>query len=361
MSLNVLYIAIGILMFGVLIAVHETGHFSVSKLFNIKVNEFSIGMGPAIWHREKGETKYSLRVLPVGGFCAIEGEDGSSDDPRAFTMKPMWQRICVLAAGSGANLLIGFLIALCLYLGYCAAGDYLVPTARLAGFMEGCPYEGEDGLMTGDRILSVDGWRVHSTRDFSLFMSLSDGQTVDIVLRRNGQRVKLEDYPLVLREYDDGEGGTVWKYGLLFDQDLLTLPVALREAWYDCAYYARVVWASLQYLLSGRAGVNDLSGPVGMVKAIGDVGAQADTVGEGLANVFGLIAFIAVNLAVMNMLPIPALDGGHIFSMLVFWLIGKLLRRKPSPKIESYIHAGGLVLLLGLMAFVMFNDIRKLF
>ena len=348
-------------MFGVLIAVHETGHFSVSKLFNIKVNEFSIGMGPQLWHREKGETTYSFRALPVGGFCAIEGEDGSSDDPRAFTAKPIWQRICVLVAGSAANLLIGFIIALCLYIGYCAAGDYLVPTARLAGFMEGCPYEGEDGFMVGDRVISINGWRVNSTRDFTLFMSVSTGDTVDIVLRRDGKRVKLEDYPLVLREYEDEAGNTVMKYGFLFDQDRLTLPVALREAWYDCAYYARVVWVSLQYLFSGKAGVNDLSGPVGMVKAIGEVGAQAPTVGEGLANVFGLIAFIAVNLAVMNLLPIPALDGGHIFSMLVFALIGKLIGRKPSPKIESYIHAAGLVLLLGLMAFVMFNDIRKLF
>jgi len=348
-------------MFGVLIAAHEAGHFSVSKLFKIKVNEFAIGMGPTVWHREKGETTYSLRAFPVGGFCAIEGEDGTSDDPRAFTKKPMWQRICVLCAGSAANLLIGFILALCLYLGYTAAGDYMVPTATLAGFMEGCPYEGADGLLAGDRIISVNGWKVNSTRDFSLFMSVSDGDTVDIVLRREGKKIRLEDYPLTLREYTDEEGNTLLKYGLLFSQDRLTLGVALREACYDVAYYARVVWVSLGYLLSGRAGVNDLAGPVGMVKTIGEVGSQSASFGEGLANVLGLIAFIAVNLAVMNMLPIPALDGGHIFSMLLFWLIGKIIRRQPSPKIESYIHAAGLVLLLGLMAFVMFNDIRKIF
>ncbi len=359
--MSVLYILIGILMFGILIAAHEAGHFTVSKLFRIKVNEFSVGMGPTLWHREKGETVYSLRALPFGGFCAIEGEDGSSEDPRAFTKKPIWQRICVLAAGSGANLLIGFLIALCLYLGYCAAGDYMVPTATLDGFMEGCPYQGENGFLAGDRILRVNGWKVNSTRDFSLFMSLSDSDTADIVLRREGKRIRLEDYPLTLREYTDGAGNTVLKYGFLFRQARLTLPVALQEAWYDCSYYARVVWVSLRYLFSGRAGLNDLSGPVGIVKTIGEVGSEARSVGEGLANVFGLIAFVAVNLAVMNLLPIPALDGGHIFSMLVFWLIGKVIRRQPSPKIESYIHATGLVLLLGLMVFVMFNDIRKLF
>ncbi len=359
--MSVLYILIGILMFGVLIAAHEGGHFSVSKLFRIKVNEFSIGMGPTLWRREKGETTYSLRALPFGGFCAIEGEDGQSEDPRAFTKKPIWQRICVLAAGSGANLLIGFLIALCLYLSYCAAGDYMVPTATLGGFMEGCPYEGESGFLTGDRILSINGWKVNSTRDINLFLSLTDSETVDVVLRRDGKRLKLEDYPLTLREYTDEAGNTVLKYGFLFRQEELTLPVALREAAYDCGYYARVVWVSLRYLFSGRAGINDLSGPVGIVKTIGEVGSEAPTVGAGLVNVFGLIAFVAVNLAVMNLLPIPALDGGHIFSMIVFWLIGKIIRKQPSPKIESYIHTAGLVLLLGLMAFVMFNDIRKLF
>ncbi len=359
--MSVLYILIGILMFGVLIAAHEAGHFSVSKLFHIKVNEFSIGMGPAIWHKDKGETQYSLRLLPFGGFCAIEGEDGESDDPRAFPRKPLWQRLCVLAAGSAANLVIGFLISLIIYLSFAFAGDYLVPTARLTGFMDGFPLEGSEGLQAGDQIVSVNGWRVNSTRDFTLFMSVSDGVTVDLVVKRDGQRMKLEDFPLTLREYTDEAGNTVYKYGLYFDQKPLTVFTALREACNDCSYYARVVWVSLKYLVSGKAGVNDLSGPVGMVKAIGDAGAEAATVGEGLGNVFSLIAFIAVNLAVMNMLPIPALDGGHIFSMLVFWCIEKAIGRKPNPKIETYIHAAGLILLLALMAFVMFNDVRKLF
>lgn len=359
--MSVLYILIGILMFGVLIAAHEAGHFSVSKLFHIKVNEFSVGMGPAIWHKEKGGTQYSLRLLPFGGFCAIEGEDGESDDPRAFPKKPIWQRICVLAAGSAANLLIGFLISLIIYLSFAFSGDYVLPSARLAGFMDGFPLEGSEGLEAGDRIVSVNGWKVNSTRDFTLFMSVSDGETVDLVIRRDGERRKLEDFPLTLREYTDEAGNTVLKYGLYFDQKPLTVLSAVREAGCDCAYYARVVWVSLKYLVSGRAGVNDLSGPVGMVKAIGDAGAEAATVGEGLGNVFSLIAFIAVNLAVMNMLPIPALDGGHIFSMLVFWCIGKITKKKPSPKVENYIHAAGLAILLLLMVYVMFNDVRKLF
>ena len=360
--MSVLYILIGILMFGVLIAVHELGHFSAAKLFGIKVNEYSIGMGPTLFKRKKGETEYSLRALPIGGFCAIEGEDGESDDPRAFTAKPLWQRFIVLAAGSLMNFFIGFLITLLLYLISSLSGSYVVGTSTLSGFMEGFPLEGEQGLMAGDRILSVNGWGVNNPRDLTLFLSLEGGETVDLVIRRDGKKIVLEDLPLQKRTYTDaltGEEGLY--YGLYFDQEPLTAGSALRESWYDCQYYVRVVWVSLRFLISGKAGVKDLSGPVGMVKAMGDVGTQAATVGEGLSNVFGLVAFIAVNLAVMNLLPIPALDGGRIFSMLVFALIALIIRRKPNPKIESYIHAGGLVLLLGLMAFVMFNDIYKLF
>ncbi len=355
------YILIAILMFGVLIAVHELGHFLTAKLFGIKVNEFAIGMGPALWKKQRGETLYALRALPIGGFCGIEGEDGSSDDPRAFQKKPLWQRLVVLAAGSLMNLLAGFLIAFVIYLLCSFSGEYVVAENRLSGFMEGFPLQSESGLLPGDRILSVNGMRVHTTRDFSLFMSLSDGESVDLVIRREGKRIRLEDFPLQLRDYTLEDGSTVQRYGLYFTQLPLTPLQAVKEACYDCAYYARVVWVSLKLLVTGGAGVKDLSGPVGIVKAISDAGVSAPTVGEGLMNVFSLIAFIAVNLAVMNLLPIPALDGGRIFSTLVFRLLEGLLGRKPNPKIEGGIHAVGLLLLLALMAFVMFHDIFRLF
>ena len=359
--MSFLYILIAILMFGVLIAVHELGHFLSAKLFGIKVNEFAIGMGPAIWKKQRGETLYALRALPVGGFCGIEGEDGDSDDPRAFPKKPLWQRLLVLAAGSIMNLLAGFLIALVIYLLCSFSGDYVLANNELSGFMDGFPLQSESGLLPGDRILSVDGLRVHNTRDFSLFMSLSDGEQVDLVIRRDGKRIRLEDFPLQLREFTLEDGSTVLRYGLYFTSDPLTPLRAVREAYFDCTYYARVVWVSLKLLVTGGAGVEDLSGPVGIVKAISDAGVSAPTVGEGLLNVFSLIAFIAVNLAVMNLLPIPAQDGGRIFSTLIFLLLEKLLGRKPSPKIEGGIHAVGLLLLLALMAFVMFHDIIRLF
>ena len=360
--MSVLYILIGILMFGVLIAVHEFGHFGVSKLFGIKVNEFSVGMGPTLLKRKRGETEYSLRALPIGGYCAIEGEDGSSEDPRAFTQKPLWQRLVVMLAGPFMNIFIGFLITLILYFISACAGVYVVSDSTLAGFMGGFPLEGEQGLMVGDRITSLNGWGVNSPRDLTVLLSLEGGDTVDLTLRRNGKKVVLKDLPLRQRLYTDPETGEEGLYyGLYFRQLDLTPGLALRESWYDCQYYVRMVWLSLRYLLTGRAGVKDLTGPVGLVKAMGDVGSQGSTVGEGLTNVFGLLAFIAVNLGMVNLLPIPALDGGHVFSLLVFALIGLIIGRKPDPRIESYIHSAGLVLLLILMAVVLFNDIVKLF
>ncbi len=360
--MSVLYILIGILMFGVLIAVHEFGHFGASKLFGIKVNEFSIGMGPTLFKKQRGETQYSLRALPIGGYCAIEGEDGQSEDPRSFTRKPLWQRLIVMVAGAGMNILVGFLITLILYFISACAGNYVVGDATLEGFMEGFPLEGEKGLMAGDRITAVNGWGVNNPRDLTVFLSLEGGDTVDITLRRDGKKVVLRDLPLTKRIYVDPETGEEGLYyGLYFRQVDLTPGIALRETVYDCEYYVRMVWLSLRYLLTGKAGVKDLSGPVGLVKAMGDAGSQSETVGEGLTNVFGLVAFIAVNLGMVNLLPIPALDGGHVFSMLVFALIGAIIGRKPDPRIESYIHGGGLVLLLILMAYVLFNDVVKLF
>lgn len=359
--MSFLYILITILMFGVLIAVHELGHYLTAKLFGIKVNEFAVGMGPAIWKKQRGETLYALRVLPIGGFCGIEGEDGSSDDPRSFPRKPIWQRLTVLAAGALMNLLLGFLIALIIYLLCSFSGKYSVTTNQLAGFMDGFPLQSESGLLPGDRILAVDGLRVNNTRDFSLFMSLSDGQSVDLLIRRDGERIRLEDFPLQLRDFTLEDGSTVRRYGLYFEQEPLTPLRSLREACYDCSYYARVVWVSLKMLVSGGAGVQDLSGPVGIVKAISDAGVSAPSVSAGLMNVFSLIAFVAVNLAVMNLLPIPALDGGRIFFMLIFSLLERLLGRKPDPRIEGGIHAAALLLLMGLMVFVLFHDIFRLF
>lgn len=352
-----MYIIIAIIAFGILVAVHEFGHFTAAKLLGIKVNEFAIGMGPKIISRTRGETTYSLRALPIGGFCAMEGEDGDGDDgdPRSFGNKNVLARLVVLVAGSFMNFLVGFLIVLILFSG---RNYYTQPV--IADFMDGFPLSGEAGLMQGDRIVSIDGHHVGTVAEVSLYLERGSGESVDMVVRRDGRRLRLEDLPLTLREYET-DAGREMKYGLYFRTVESSFGELISQTWSNSVYFVKMVRMGLSDLISGAARVKDLSGPVGIVAMINEVGETSPTTGAALWSVAYLIAFIAVNLSVMNMLPIPALDGGRVFTMLTSWCIEKIIRRRVDPRIEGYIHAAGLVLLLALMAYVMFNDIVKLF
>ncbi|MBQ7895966.1 MAG: site-2 protease family protein [Oscillospiraceae bacterium] len=347
--MSVLYVAVGILLFGLMIAIHELGHFLVAKACKVRVDEFSIGMGPAIFKKQKGETLYSIRCIPMGGFCAMAGEDESSDDPAAFTNKKPWQRVLILAAGSFMNFVMGFVIVLLLY---CGAAGFNAPV--LAGFMEGCPYEG--ALQTGDRIYSIDGKRVYQYYNVSEFLAKGDGE-YDIVVKRDGKKVELDDFELIPLEY---EGQKNKMYGFYFGIDEATPLNILRHSWNSTMEFGRMVWMGLSQLVSGDVGMQDMSGPVGIVDLMAETGKQAENTRAGLFQIFYLGAFIAVNLALMNMLPIPALDGGRIFFLILTWLIETVTRKKLDPKYEGYIHGAGMLLLLGLMGFVMLNDIFKI-
>ena len=250
------YILIAILLFGVLIAVHELGHFAAAKACGVRVEEFAIGMGPVLFKKKKGETEYSLRCIPFGGFCAMAGEDESSEDPRAFTNQAAWKRVIILAAGSFMNFLLGLVIVLILYAN---ASAFYAPV--LTDFMEGCPYESEEGLHVGDRFYSIDGQRVYQYYNVSDFLSKGDG-SYDLVLIRDGKKVKLEDFTLVPVEY---EGQERKMYGFYFGYDEATPAVKLQNAWNTCMEFGRMVWMSLRELVSGNVGVQDLSGPVGIV------------------------------------------------------------------------------------------------
>ena len=189
--MTIVYILIAILIFGVLIIIHELGHFAAAKACGVRVEEFAVGMGPAIFKKQKGETTYSLRCIPFGGFCAMTGEDEESKDPRAFTNQAAWKRVIILAAGSFMNFVLGFVIVACLYAN---AQAFRVPV--LAGFIEGCPYESAEGLQQGDRFYSIDGHRIYQYYDVSDFISKGDG-SYDIVVIRDGKKVKLENFKLV--------------------------------------------------------------------------------------------------------------------------------------------------------------------
>ena len=349
-----LYIIIGILLFGLLIAVHEGGHFLAAKKLDVQVNEFAIGMGPAIFTKQKGETLYSLRVFPIGGYCAMEGENEKSENPRSFSSKSPWKKIIILVAGSAFNFLAGFLLVVFLFT---SAGSYTVPVVK--DFMEGFPWAGEEGLMPGDRILEINGKKVHVYADVSSYLATAQGDTKDLVVERDGERVELNDLPLNLQEYEvDGE--TVTMYGLYFDVEEATPLGVLKQSWNTCIYFARSVWTGLGMLVTGQVGLNDMSGPVGIVTYLGEAGSQSNSVADGLRNVCYIIALIAVNLAIMNMLPIPALDGGRVFLLLVTEVWYLLTRRTIDPKYEAYLNAGGFLLLIMLMILVTFSDVLKL-
>ncbi len=348
-----MYLLIAILMFSFLIFIHEFGHFITAKLFDVKVNEFSIFMGPRILHWGKGETDYSLRLLPIGGFCAMEGEDGSSQDPRSFTSKAPWKRAIILAAGAFMNFVTGLVILLIIY---GTAGGFR--TTEITGFVDGCPLEGT--LQVGDVVEKIDGQRVYIFSDFTMLTERAGEGKTDLTVRRGGETVELKDVDLTKREYQV-DGQTKKIYGITFGATEEKTPLTLlKNAWYTAVDFARMVKMGLIDLVTGAVGVKDLSGPVGIVDAVQETGSSAASTADGILNVLYFCAFIAVNLAVMNMLPIPALDGGHIFLLLVTWAIESVTKRKIDPKYEAYIHGAGLVLLMALMVVVTFQDIVRI-
>ncbi len=349
------YILVAILVFGVLIAVHELGHFMAAKACGVRVNEFSIGMGPALWKKQKGETQYSLRLFPVGGFCAMEGEEEDSDDPTALNNQGFWAKLLIFAAGAAMNFIAGLLIILVLY---ADAQAFYVPV--VAGFADGCPLESADGLQEGDRLLRIDGEKVYVYSDISLLMGLNKTGAFDLQIERNGEVITLRDFTMERREYTDQNGKAYTGYGLYFGAEEATLGRKLSYSWNNAMDFARLVRLSLQMLVTGQAGVKDLSGPVGIVSTMTQVGEQAATTRAAVENIAYLAALIAVNLAVMNLLPLPALDGGKIFFLVINAVSMQLFKKQIPAKYENYIHFAGLILLLALMAVITFSDVWKL-
>ncbi|MDR1132192.1 MAG: site-2 protease family protein [Oscillospiraceae bacterium] len=348
-----MYIVIAILIFGFLIVTHELGHFTAAKLFNVRVSAFAVGMGPALLKKQKGETLYALRAFPIGGFCAME-EDEESDEPRAFTNQVWWKRFIILFAGAFMNFVTGLVILLFIVP---RSPAFLTPT--ITDFFEDSPYESAEGLREGDTFYKIDGHRVFFSSNVSFLLGRSDGATHDLVVIRNGEKVTLDDYYFVPLAYEES-GETVMKYGLYFGVKETGVIAGLKYTWNCARDFVRMVWMGLSDLLTGVVGLRDLSGPVGIVGIISDVGNSSETAGAAVMNIGYLAAFIAVNLAVMNLLPIPALDGGRLIFLVITAAVERLMRKKLNPKYEGYIHAAGFALLIGLMALVMLSDIYKL-
>lgn len=353
---RVLYILLAVILFGIMIAIHEFGHFFTAKLFRVKVNEFAIGMGPTLWTRTKGETKYSLRILPLGGYCAMEGEDENTGDPRAFSAQAAWKRVIILCAGSVMNFLMGLIIVVLLFTG---AEAQRAPV--ITEFADGFLAEGEDGLMAGDRILEIDGHGIWLYSDVQMFLSRNDGTGMDLVVERNGEKVVLDDLNMPIAEYTY-EGETYTGFGLVFGEiEELNGWGRLRVGVVQTMDYVRTVWISLGDLVTGRVGLRDMSGVIGVVDVVSEIGASSATVADGILNVLSIMALIAVNLAVMNMLPIPALDGGRVLFIIINGIGLLLFRRKIPEKYEGYVHTAVFVLLIIFMLLIAFKDVWNIF
>ena len=260
-------VAVAILFFGVIIMIHECGHFLFAKLFKVKVNEFSIGMGPAVFKRKKGETQYSVRVLPIGGYVSMEGEDQDSDDDGAFNKKPVWQKMIIVAAGAFMNLLLGVII-MCIMLS--TSGD-LIGTNTIKSFYDGAVSE-QYGLKEGDRFLEIDGHHVWSERDLSFLMSRSKDGVFDFVVERDGQKVELSDVHFDTEQQD---GITLIKYDFVIIGEKPNFLNVVKNSFTQSASVVRMVWLSLFDLVTGRYGMSELAGPVGTVNVIADVTASA--------------------------------------------------------------------------------------
>ncbi len=371
----ILKILAALVLLGVLIMIHEFGHFLAARAMGVRVNEFAIGMGPKAFKWRKGETLYSIRALPLGGFCAMEGEDeeaptpsaigGNSDrdtEPadatRSFAHKKVWQRIVIVVAGAAMNLLLGFLLLL-VYNGflqepYDDKGTVLFPTTTIAQLDEDTSAY-QTGLRAGDTILSINGRRVRMDSDMAMEMQNDEDGVLQMVVRRDEKKVTLDGVKFELK-YDEETGRNFLVYDFVVLGKVRTFGNTITQSAKQEVSVATIVWRSLIDMVRGRYGLNDLSGPVGTVDIIADAVGGANTL-AGWQTLIMLMVMITVNLGVFNLLPLPALDGGR----LIFLLWEGVTRRRVPQKFEGIVHFVGLLLLILLMLVVSYSDISKLF
>ena len=345
-----------ILLFSILIFVHELGHFVAAKFSGVQVNEFSMFMGPALWKKQIGETLYSVRLIPIGGYCAMEGEDSDTESPRSFQKAAWWKRLLILVAGAAMNFLMGIIL---MFIVYMPAQQVVEPV--IDSFESFSTVDGTDGLLAGDRILKLDGERIYVQSDFSLILGLNPGEYHDLVVLRDGSKVEIPDLHMVRHPVVLEDGTTQMLFGMNFTLKDLNFAGKLRYAWLQCLDTVRLVRLSLQMLFTGQAGLSEMSGPVGIVQQMSTVAESSPTAVDAIFNLLYFGAFIAINLGVMNLLPFPALDGGRVVGLLLTTAAEKITGRSIDPKYEGYLHGAGMIFLLGLMAIIMFKDIFVLF
>ena len=337
---NTVYpIIIAILFFELIIIVHEGGHFVAARLMGVRVNEFSIGMGPKLFQRQKGDTKYSLRLILFGGYCAMEGEDEDSDDEHAFSNKRVIQRIFIVVAGAVMNLILGVVIVAII-----VCSQNLIGTTTIARFDENAV--SAQTLQKGDSIKSIDGMRVYSSTDIATGLTRSTDDTLEMVIERNGREQKVN----VQFDTEEYEGRQYIKMDFFLFGREKTVSAVIKETFMQWMSYARMVYLSLHDIIVGKFHVSDLSGPVGAVEVV------SEAVKVSTSSLLRIMAMLTINIGLFNLFPIPALDGWRLF-LLIF---EGIFRKKLPSKWEWAINAAGLFLLLAFMTFITFSDISKL-
>lgn len=337
----VINIIIAVVMFCVLILIHELGHFLTAKWMGVKVNEFSIGMGPKLLQKKGRETQYTIRLFPIGGYVSMEGEDEESEDENAFNKKSVYKRMLIVSAGAVMNLLLGLIIVFSMVL-----STQNLASTTVGGFVDGAV--SNQSLQTGDKILKIDNYRILIAQDLSFGVLRQMGTNpVDVVVERDGEKITIPD---VQFKTVNENGKNIFVQDFLVKKDDKNFFTVMKHTFLETFSLVRMVWNSLIMLITGKAGFDQISGPVGITKAIGDA------VQYGFMNLLFLIALITINLGVFNMLPFPALDGGRLLFMIV-----EAIRKKPvSQKVESAVHMVGFALLMLLTVLVLFNDIVRL-
>ena len=374
MSVIITFVA-AVLIFGAVIAIHEFGHFSVAKLSGIQVNEYSIGMGPALFKKIVGGTQYTLRLLPIGGYVAMEGEgspesnaaqrerdadeDGEEEEedqleswnpipPDKRTGMPfpeaaIWKRAIVMAAGPLMNFVLGFVVLL----GLIALRSDPIASRVIYSIADGALC-GQTGLQAGDEIVAVNGRRCFIANDILYELVRTQNTQADFTVRRDGKLVQLPG--VRFDSYTDENGNARMNIGFTVYALEKTPANVLKETVNSELYYGRIIFTSLVDLLRGRESINNLSGPVGIVSAIGQAASY------GLTDLLELLVLITVNLGVLNLLPIPALDGGR----LVFLAVEAVIRRPVSQRLQESLTLATFILLFGLMIFATYNDVLRL-
>ena len=334
--------AVAILLFCVIIFIHEFAHFITAKACGVKVNEFSIGMGPKLLQFGKKETKYTLRLFPIGGYCAMEGEDEESEEPRAFINAPKYKRFLIIAAGAVMNILTGFIIITILL-----STDQLIGTKTIARFSDDAV--SNRYLQVGDEIISINRMRVLSDYDIQIGLMRDEDGVVDFVVKRDGKNIAVNGVQFNTEKSDEayGKNKVLIQYDFLIQGEKPGFFNTIAEGAAQTVSFARLVFISLYDLCTGHIGFSQLSGPIGTVKAV------AQSTSYGVKNLMFIIAFISINIGVFNLLPIPALDGGRLFIL----IIQGITKDKIKIKHEALINTIGLVVLLIFIAVISANDI----